>query len=546
MASRASISLEALFTLQRRLSPLPLRSRERRVIIQQTADLYGITEHTLYRALREQTKPHSVRRADYGHPRVLPKTEMKQFCELIAAIKIRTSNKKGRHLSTPEAIRLLEQYGIDTPNGHIQPSSGLLKKTTINRYLRKWGYDLATLGRQPPVVRFQAQHSNDCWQFDMSPSDLKKIKKPSWVREGKGTPTLMLYSVVDDRSGLAYQEYHCVYGEDAETGLRFLFNAMAQKKDERFPFQGIPQMLYVDSGPVTRSQVFQQVMCYLGVDVRTHLPKGKDGRRVTARAKGKVERPFRTVKEMHETLYHFHEPETEEEANAWLMNFLLRYNDMQHRTESHSRMEDWLHNLPEDGFQAMCTWERFCTFAREPEHRTVGADARVTVDGILYEIHPDLAGEKVVLWWGLFDQELYVEYGENRYGPFEPIGGVIPLHRYRRFKKSKIEQRADRIEVLAKQISLPRSALEQVQDLSEPSTEANLQTKPFVDPDPFQELTYHSSIAAKLAIADYLSLPLAKLSEDQLNALNAILAKTLNKHEVMDYVQSHIKPQLRK
>jgi len=62
-----------------------------------------------------------------------------------------------------------------------------------------------------------------------------------------------------------------------------------------------------------------------------------------------VERPFRTVKEMHETLYHFHEPETEAEANAWLMQFLLRYNSMQHRTEPHSRLEDWLEHLPSGG-----------------------------------------------------------------------------------------------------------------------------------------------------------------------------------------------------
>ena len=59
------------------------------------------------------------------------------------------------------------------------------------------------------------------------------------------------------------------------------------------------------------------------MELRTHLPAGTDGQRVTARAKGKVERPFRTVKEMHETLYHFHEPQTEAEANAWLMQFLL-------------------------------------------------------------------------------------------------------------------------------------------------------------------------------------------------------------------------------
>jgi hypothetical protein len=35
--------------------------------------------------------------------------------------------------------------------------------------------------------------------------------------------------------------------------------------------------------------------------------------------------------------------------------------------------------------------------------------------------------------------------------------------------------------------------------------------QPFVDPDPFQEFTYPTRVAAKLAIADYLAVPLAKL-----------------------------------
>jgi hypothetical protein len=38
-------------------------------------------------------------------------------------------------------------------------------------------------------------------------------------------------------------------------------------------------------------------------------------------------------------------PATEEEANAWLMNFLVRYNGMEHRSEPHSRLDDWLGNL---------------------------------------------------------------------------------------------------------------------------------------------------------------------------------------------------------
>ena len=165
----------------------------------------------------------------------------------------------------------------------------------------------------------------------------------------------MLYSVVDDRSGVAYQEYRCVYGEDVEGALRFLFNAMTAKPDDGgLVAQGIPDALYCDNGPITKSRLFQRVLDCLGVRLMTHLPAGKDGRRVTARSKGKVERSFRTVKEAHETLYHFHKPENEAEANLWLHRYLATYNGQQHHAEAHSRTEDWLANLPETGVRAMC------------------------------------------------------------------------------------------------------------------------------------------------------------------------------------------------
>ncbi|WP_257265933.1 hypothetical protein [Endozoicomonas sp. ONNA2] len=294
--------------------------------------------------------------------------ELERYCEVIAAIKVRTCNKKQRCLPTTQAIKLLETFGVETDQGLLKASPGQLKRTTIEKYLREWGYDRATLSRQPPAVRFQAQKSNECWHFDLSPSDLKHIKRPSWIRDGSGSPTLMIYSVVDDRSGAAYQEYHCVYGEDVEAALRFLFTAMSPKESNDFP-HGIPDMIYMDNGPIIRSQIFHRVMSYLNIDVKAHMPAGSDGRRVTARAKGKVERPFRTVKELHETLYHFREPETEEEANAWLRHFLIQYNRSDHRSESHSRIEDWLQNLPGSGVRAMCDWNQYCHFAREPEKR---------------------------------------------------------------------------------------------------------------------------------------------------------------------------------
>jgi hypothetical protein len=362
------------------------------------------------------------------------------------------------------------------------------------------------------------------------------------VDENRGHPTLMLYSVVDDRSGASYQEYRSVMGEDVVAALRFVFNAMSPKDAEQFPLEGIPTMLYMDSGPIARSLVFQQVMGYLGVEVRTHMPQGSDGRRTTARAKGKVERPFRTVKEVHETLYHFHEPETEAEANAWLFNFLIRYNSMPHRSEPHSRFQDWLENVSPTGIRKMCSWDRFCTFAREPEQRQVGGDARISTDGVSYQLDPELAGETVVLWWGVFDSELYVEHGEQRYGPFLPVDGPIPLNRYRRFKKTKVQQRAERVEALASELKLPKAALEDVPDLRESLAPTQLPTQAFRDPDPFQELTFPSVIAAKGAIADYLALPLGKLPQEQLDFINALLAETLDKREVMarirDYFQT--------
>ena len=352
----------------------------------------------------------------------------------------------------------------------------------------------------------------------------------------------MLYSVVDDRSGVAYQEYHGVYGEDVGAALRFLFAAMSPKPIEDFPFQGIPQMLYMDNGPIAKSLIFQRVMGYLGVEVRTHLPQGRDGRRVSARAKGKVERPFRSVKEMHETLYHLHKPDTESEANAWLMRFLLHYNSLSHRNEPHSRMEDWLANLPSQGVRQMCNWERFCTFAREPERRKVGIDARVTVEGLSYEVDPNLAGETVILWWGLFDNELYVEHQEQRYGPYIPVGGPIPLHRYRSFKKTRRQQRAERIETLARQLVLPNSALGTVPLETQQNNVVEFPVQPFVDPDPFGELFFPTVIAAKLAIADHLGKPLAKLTSEQIAQVDVILENTLNKQEVMSQIRDYFSP----
>lgn len=543
MPKGLAVPVEALASLRRHLAALPARHPERGVLMNSTAQLYAVSRATLYRLVRGERRPKDAHRADRGRPRSMSASEIERWCEIVAAMKVRTTNKNGRHLSTVRTLKLLVEHGVDTPDGFQKLAPGRLTASTINRHLRRLGYDHARMTRQPPAVRFQAERANALWHFDMSPSDLKHLKAPPWIdADRRGEPLLMLFSIVDDRSGVTYQEYRCVYGEEVEAALRFLFNAMASKApDEQGrsdPFQGIPDALYLDNGPVAKSMVFKRVMESLGVEVMTHMPAGSDGRRTTARSKGKVERPFRTVKEAHETLYHFHEPETEAEANRWLVRFIASYNHGDHRSEPHSRIDDWLGNLPADGVRQMCAWERFCAFAREPERRLVDIDCRMTVAGVTYEVDAELAGETVVVWWGLFDQELWVEHGDERLGPFLPAGGPIPLHRYRKHRKSRREVRADEVGALAGKLMLPRSALTGEDAVVMTGAKpAEIPVRPFRDPDPFHELGFASPIAARRAIAEEVRLPLAKLSDDDRAFIDALLARTMARPEILAAVR---------
>lgn len=121
-----------------------------------------------------RTHAQSLRRTDYGIPRILPPADLERYCELIAALKVRTGNTKGRHLSTPE--------------GWVVAPQSLLKKSTVNRYLATWGYDQRTLAVQQPVAHFQASYANKCWQFDVSPSDLKALPEPPVFRKNSILP----------------------------------------------------------------------------------------------------------------------------------------------------------------------------------------------------------------------------------------------------------------------------------------------------------------------------------------------------------------------
>jgi hypothetical protein len=222
---------------------------------------------------------------------------------------------------------------------------------------------------------------------------------------------------------------------------------------------------------------------------------------------------------------------------------LVTYNNGDHRSEPHSRVEDWLKHLPANGVRAMCSWERFCAFAREPERRDVAGDGTVAVEGVSYEVEPELAGETVTLWWGLFDQELFVEFEGKRFGPYQPSRGAIPLYRYRKYQKSRAEERLDKVVQLADHLGLPRAAMTGGDRPlpSLPPAAASMQVQRIPFPETTIDVSFPTPLAAKLAISVQISRPLGGLPEHDRTFIATLLAETLNRDIIAARVAEHFK-----
>ena len=93
-------------------------------------------------------------------------------------------------------------------------------------------------------------------------------------------------------------------------------------------------------------------------------------------------------------------PATEAEANAWLFNYVLRYNDCPIAPNA-GTSGGWVH-ISHRGPAGDVCWERFCAFAREPEVRKVATSTtRVSMGGVRYEVESGLGRRDGDLWFGL-------------------------------------------------------------------------------------------------------------------------------------------------
>ncbi|WP_234705635.1 MULTISPECIES: hypothetical protein [Sinorhizobium] len=137
----------------------------------------------------------------------------------------------------------------------------------------------------------------------------------------------------------------------------------------------------------------------------------------------------------------------------------------------------------------------------------------------------------MTLLWGLFDQELFVEHEGKRLGPFQPSRGAVPLFRYRKYQKSRTEERLDKVVRLADQLGLPRAAVTGGDRPlpSLPSTAAGLSVRRTPFPEPAIETAYPNGLAARGAIVDQLGRPIGAMNASERAFIDELLGGTLDK-----------------
>lgn len=287
-------------------------------------------------------------------------------------------------------------------SGRVPP--GVLRRTTLGRYLRRAGLSRAQAVRQKARRRYQASRVHEVWQSDVWDASiyLTDPQHPERRRQAR------LIAILDDRSRYV-------------VGARFYFRENLPALEDclrraiaRF---GTPEILYSDNGSIYRSRHMQDVAARLGFEWRFSTPYQPQG-------KGKIERFFRRVQSQFEPearqLVHEGKLSTLEELNqlfeAWLE---LGYHQKIHATTK---------RRPAQAVEETSGPLRLVDPLRLHEAFLWTAQARVDATGVvhlqgqLFEVETALIGQSVSLRYNPFDlSEVQVWHEGRRYADARPL-----------------------------------------------------------------------------------------------------------------------------
>lgn len=398
----------------------------RRECLEKWAKVLKVSTRKLYRVVSESTMDKKRERSDKGKRKI---DNVEDYTRKVWAIKTAPPGKL-HDITTDTALEIAIKSGV------VPADAAEIPISTYNRVAVELGYKTT----REKLSRFQAKYANQVHQFDATSSKYLYIAKKlhngdrvlklhhpkSHYYKNKPVPVdrerPWIYGCVDDYSGHACFQYVAAKGEAAVDGLSFLYHAWGEKENDPGLLSGIPKLLYLDNGPLRKALPIKNFFERLDVKMI-----GSEAYR--SQARGKMERPWRTLFQMFElplfaAIKDWQKFEiTLSELNRRILNFQVRYNNMAHRYQkTKSRADVWWQSINTRGGVIAPSEESLATVFQRHERTVRGG--YFSLDAVEYEVD-GLVDAKVWVYEGVFSDKLVVEDQQThkRYETklFEPL-----------------------------------------------------------------------------------------------------------------------------
>jgi putative transposase len=354
-------------------------------------------------------KVHSIPK--YGERKVAPKTIQEWLLRYRRGgfdglkPKKRSDQGNSRRLTPDDQDHILE---IRKKSLHMPVSvfyeqlieRGEIKKyeisySTINRLLKKHNLIGKSIVATPERKRFAHENVNVLWQTDLSHGPYVPIN-------GKNKKTFLI-AYIDDCSRLV--PYGQFFSSEKFDGLRIVTK-------EALTRRGKPKIIYADNGKIYRSETLQYACAQLGITLAHTQP-------YDPRAKGKIERLFKTVQTRFYPLLQAQPAQSLEELNERFWRWL--------EEDYHRRVHASLNGQsPHEVFQSQLEQ---LTFLEDPsiletiflkrEHRKVKADGTITLNKQLYEVPSQFIGFSVDVRFD--EQGVYIFEEDKKVAEVRPV-----------------------------------------------------------------------------------------------------------------------------
>lgn len=294
------------------------------------------------------------KRADRGNSRRLSPEDQDHILEI---------RKKSLHMPVSVFYEQLIEHG--------EINKIEISYSTINRLLKKHNLVGKNNVATPERKRFAHDKVNVLWQADLSHGPYVPI-------DGKRKKTFLI-AYIDDCSRLV--PFAQFFSSEKFDGLRIVTK-------EALIRRGKPTIIYADNGKIYRSETLQYACAQLGITLAHTQP-------FDPRAKGKIERLFKTVQTRFYPLLQADPAHSLEELNERFWRWL----EEDYHRRVHASLDG---KTPHEVFQSQLEHVTFLedttildTIFLKREQRKVKADGTITLNKQLYEVPPRFVGHSI-------------------------------------------------------------------------------------------------------------------------------------------------------